>query len=429
VRTRASQISPFSLPIVTYDGPLIFKTGPADMPTRALTTAAIARIPAPKTGQEDHFDRGYPGLALRISYGGARAWVYFYRHAGKLRRLSFGRWPAMGLAEARDAWREARKAVDRGENPARQRPSDADAVASVVADWLRRDQGPNRSVAEVERIFRRDVLPGWEGRQIGTITRLDVVELIDAVADRGAVVMARRLHSHLHRLFMWCLGRGLMENHPMVGLGKPGEESKRDRVLDDREIAAIWQAAGRVGWPFGEITKLLVLLGARRAEVGGLRWEEIVGNEVRLGAARTKSGEARVIPLSAAAVAIIEALPRIDGEYVFSTTGRTPVSGWSKAKLQLDRAIADNGSPIAGWVIHDLRRSVATGMQRIGIGLQVIEEVLGHIGGSRAGIVGVYQRHSFEAEKRVALEAWSREVQRIIGRETGAVVPMRPRGA
>jgi integrase len=223
---------------------------------------------------------------------------------------------------------------------------------------------------------------------------------------------------------MWCLGRGLIENHPMVGLGKPGEESKRDRVLDDREIAAIWHAAGRVGWPFGEITKLLLLLGARRAEVGGLRWEEIVGNEIRLSAARTKSGEARTIPLSAAAVAIIEALPRIDGEYVFSTTGRTPVSGWSKAKLQLDCTIADNGAPIAEWRIHDLRRSVATGMQRIGIGLQVIEEVLGHIGGSRAGIVGVYQRHSFDAEKRIALEAWARELERIVGGGEATVVPM-----
>jgi integrase len=396
------------------------------MPTRALTSAAVTRIEPPKTGQADHFDRGYPGLALRVSYGGARTWAYFYRHGGKVRRMTLGRWPAMGLGEAREAWRAAREAVDKGENPAHQRPADADAVASVVAEWIKRDQGANRSVVSVERLFRRDVLPAWDERQIGTITRRDVVELIDAVADRGSVVMARRLHAHLHRLFRWSLGRGIIEHHPMMGLDKPGADVKRDRVLTDVEVATIWHAAERAGWPFGPIVQLLALTGCRRTEIGALRWSEISEGEIRLGGDRTKNAEPRTIPLAHAATEIIAGLPRVAGAFVFSTTGKTAVSGWSKAKLLLDRAIADmSGGPLPDWHFHDLRRTVATGMQRLGFSLQVIEAVLGHTSGSRAGIVGIYQRHSFDTEKRVALEAWSREVVRIVGGEPAAVVPMR----
>src|SRR5215469_9257650 len=122
------------------------------MPTRSLTVASVARIKPPKQGQIDYFDRGFPGLDLRVSYGGAKAWVYFYRLHGKLRRLSLGRFPAMSLEQARDAWRAARLAVDKGESPAHLRPTTADSFASVVEEWLARDQGQNRSVAEVRRV-------------------------------------------------------------------------------------------------------------------------------------------------------------------------------------------------------------------------------------------------------------------------------------
>src|SRR5215468_9028849 len=121
------------------------------MPTRALTVASVARIKPPKAGQLDYFDKGFPGLALRVSYGGAKAWVYFYRLHGKLRRMSLGRYPAMSLDEARDAWRASRLAVDKGESPAHLRPTAADTFAATAEEWLKRDQGRNRSVAEVRR--------------------------------------------------------------------------------------------------------------------------------------------------------------------------------------------------------------------------------------------------------------------------------------
>jgi integrase len=301
------------------------------MPTRALTVASVARIKPPKEGQEDYFDRGYPGLALRVSYGGAKTWIYFYRLHGKLRRMSLGRFPGMELDEARNAWRAARLAVSKGESPAHIKPTAADTFAATAEEWLRRDQAKNRSAAEVRRAIEHDVLPAWGDRLIAMITRRDVLELIDAVADRGALTMARRLHSHLHRLFRWAVGRGILEVNPMADLPKPGKAVKRDRVLTGAELRAAWKAAEKTAWPFGPAIRLLILTAARREEIGALRWSEIHGNEIRIPGERSKTGEPRIIPLSAAAAELVGALPRT-AEHVFTTNGTTAIGGWSKAK-------------------------------------------------------------------------------------------------
>jgi integrase len=395
------------------------------MPSRKLTTAAVERIRPPKEGQRDHFDQSHPGLALRVSYGGSRTWVYFYRLHGKLRRMTVGRWPGMTLGEARDAWRSAHRLVSKGESPVGQRPAAADSFAAVFEDWLKRDQGSNRTAADVRRRLERTAVSAWRDRLIGTITRRDVIEVLDAVADRGATIAARRLHAYLHRLFRWSVGRGIIEANPMADLPKPGEETKRDRVLSDAELGAVWKGADTLDWPFGLAFKLLVLTAGRRSEIGGLRWSEIEGDEIKLAGERTKNGEPHVIPLAPAAVEIIRELPHIGDGYVFTTTGETPVSGWSKAKATLDAAAADiYGRALPEWRLHDLRRTTATGLQRLGIGLQVIEAVLGHVGGSRSGVVGVYQRHAFGPEKRQALDAWAREVARIVRGESAKVVPI-----
>ncbi len=401
------------------------------MPRRPLTAAAVERIKPPASGQRDHFDAGFPGLALRVSYGGARAWVYFYRLQGKQRRMTLGRYPGMTLADARTAWQDARKAVGMGEDPARRRPIEADSFDAVADEWLKRDQARNRSRQEVERILRVDVRPEWAGRQIATIGRRDVLDLIDKIADRGALTAARRLHSHLHRLFRWSVGRGIIESNPVADLPKPGDVVKRDRVLSDVELAAVWKAAGTLGWPFGPALHLLILTAARREEIGALRWSEIVDAKIELTGDRTKNGEPHSIPLSPPAMEIVERLPHVAGSaFVFTTTGKTPVSGWSKAKTLLDRAVADDvGHALPEWRFHDLRRTAATGMQRLAVALQVVESVLGHVSGSRAGIVGVYQRHTFDAETKAALDAWARHVETIISGKPGNVLSLRRAGA
>jgi integrase len=391
------------------------------MPKRTLTAAAVERLKPPKSGQVDYFDSGHPGLALRVSYGGVKSWVFFHRLHGKQARLTLGRYPAMSVADARQAWRGAREMVAKGESPRPKPPTDT--FEAVAEEWLKRDQTSNKSVAEVRRVIERDILPVWRGRPLADIKRRDALDLIDAIADRGATIMAHRTHAHLHRLFRWAVGRGIIEANPMANLPKPGAPVRRDRVLSDAELAAVWQAASATTWPFGPIFRLLILTGARRDEVGALRWSEIDGDTIRLTGERTKNDEPHDVPLSAEAAEIIANLPRMAGsDFVFSTTGRTPVSGWSRAKTLLDRAAAETaGTPIAPWRIHDLRRTVATGLQRLGTGLQTIEAVLGHVSGSRGGIVGVYQRHSFADEKRAALDAWSRHVASLAGERVGNV--------
>jgi len=387
------------------------------MTNRTLTATAVERIRVPATGQADHFDQGYPGLALRVSYGGAKSWVYFYRLFGKQKRLTLGRWPSMSLSAARDAWRNARTTIDKGENPQHQRPAAANSFAAVADEWLKRDQAHRRSCAATQRLIDRCAKPVWEGRRIATIGRRDINDLIDSVADRGAIVMARRLHAHLHRLFRWAVGRGILETNPMAHLPKPGSEVPRDRALTDPELAQVLKNVTQLRPPFGPIFQLLILTGARRSEITALRWSEIKDDTIILPRDRTKSGKAHSIPLSPQVVDIIKQLPRIGPrDFVFTINGRNPVTDLAASKEKLDGLIN-----IPAWHTHDLRRTVATGLQRLGINLQVIEAVLGHVGGSRSGIVGVYQRYSFDAEKRIALEAWAREVERIIDGEPAKV--------
>jgi integrase len=391
---------------------------------RALTAATVERLKPPAKGQIEHFDKGFPGLALRVSYGGGKSWVFFYRVAGKLRRMTLGTYPALSLAEAREAWRDARQEAQRGRDPAIARKTERGSTgyAGVAEEWWRRDQAENRTAAEVKRMLDRYVLPAWGGRSIEEIRRRDVLDVIDAIADRGAISMARRVQSRLNRLFVWCVGRGILTVNPMQGLPKPGSDTKRDRVLSDDELVAVWCGAETLGYPYGRAVQLLLLTGARREEIGQLRWSEVQGDTIHLEGARTKTGNPHLIPLSTPAMALLEHAPRVAGsDYVFTVTGRKPIRGWSGAKIQLDELAS-----ISAWRIHDLRRTVATGMQKLGVVLQVVEAALGHTAGSRGGIVGIYQRHDYANEKRAALEAWGAHVVDLVeDREPGKVVPMR----
>jgi integrase len=382
------------------------------MPSRNFTDAAVKRLKSPKTGQVDIFDRGYPGLALRLSYGGNRSWVYFYRIHGRLRRMTLGTYPALSLADAREAWRNARNDAQSGREPTRPRdPTDIDSTFErALENWLKRDQSANRTRDAIKRLIDKDATTAWRHRHIADIGRADVLDVIDRVVDRGSPITARRLHAHLHRFFTWHTGRGKIPLNPMAHLPKPGAETSRDRVLSDWEVAAVWKAAGELGWPFGDAIRLLILTGARREEIGGLKWAEIDADTIKLAGDRTKNGEPHKIPLSVPATIVLQHVPRIaNSERVFTTNGKTSVSGWSRAKRNLDEL-----SKVKDWRIHDLRRTVATGLQKLGVNLQTIEAVLGHTSGSRSGVVGVYQRHSFDAEKRAALEAWGAHVMALM---------------
>ena len=394
------------------------------MPTKTkLTDAAVTRIKSPAQGQIDYFDQQFPGLALRVSCGGRKTWTYSYRLRGKQRRLKLDIYPAMSVAQAHDAWRKARDLVHAGKDPAALDTKAPTDFTSVLEEWLRRDQAGNRSVSAVRNSIENHVLPHWRHRLINEISKRDCLDVIDAIADQGKVIAARRVHGSLNRLFRWAIERDIIHANPLTGARKPGAEVRRDRVLTDAELIKVWNAAGKIAWPYGPAFQLLILTGARREEIGQLKWSEIDGNVIRLEGSRTKNGEPHNIPLSTAARAIIEKLPRVSGsDFVFTFTGAVPVSGWSTAKIEIDDYAAVTNS----WRTHDLRRTCATGLQKLKTPLQVTEAILGHTSGSRGGIVGVYQRHDYADEKRAALEAWGAHVMALIeGTAPGKVVPIR----
>ena len=365
-----------------------------------LTDAAIARYHPPKAGDLEIFDLGYPGLALRIGYGGAKAFVLFHRDNGRLKRTTLGRWPKVSLAEARESWRRVAEG-----KPITQAGEKGDLFSAAVETWLKLDAAQRNkasSLTTLHHIVDHDILPPWRDRYITDITRKDVAALIDGIIERGAPAKARQVHAYLHRLFKWHAGRGTIPANPMQDMERPSKQSSRERVLTDDELSKVWKAAEGVP---GSVVKLLILTGARREEIAQLRWNEIQGDEIHLSNGRTKSGEARIIPLSGPAQELLASLPHISSEYVFSTNGEKPVSGWSSVKAKLDAACG-----VKSWVLHDLRRSCATGLQKLGVTLQATEAVLGHTSGSRGGVVGIYQRHDYAKEKRAALELWATHV-------------------
>jgi integrase len=398
------------------------KKKPLVITTDQTIQKTIDRVKAEETHQRDVRVAGFPGLYLRVNpKTGAAAFSMVNS------RIKGGRWTFdenLSLAEAHEIWRQARKEIRAGRDPKATltQKKASTAFPEVAVEWLRRDQSENRTKDEAKRIIDKYVLPAWGGLDIHEIGRRQILDLTDSLKDQGKPTQALRVHARLHRLFRWAVSRGILQMSPMTGMDKPASEVKRDRVLTDDELMAVWRGAEQLGFPFGTAVQLLILTGARREEIGQLKWSEIVNTTISLKGARTKNGEPHDIPLSAPALALLMDVPSIgDSDYVFTTNGKTTISGWSRAKFDLDKIAV-----VTDWRLHDLRRVVATGLQKLGTPLQVTEAVLGHISGSRAGVVGIYQRHNYANEKRAALEAWGEHVMALVeGRETGIVLPMR----
>lgn len=375
-----------------------------------LSALGVERVKPPKQGTMEIFDLGYPGLALRVGHGGAKSFEVFYRANGKLVRKSLGRWPEISLAQARETWRKTREAVARGETPQREgTKTSVMRFENAVEEWLRRDQSDNKSFYQVTRGVEAHLKPAWQGKAIDKITKADVIALLDGIMDSGSESMARKVQAYVNRFFAWTIERDLLQINPTAGMPRVGSNKSRDRVLTDQELAAVWRATPEIGL-FGMVTRLLVLTGARREEIAQLRWSEIEGDTITLERSRTKNGGPHLIPLSSPAKQLLASMPKIgDSDFIFTIDGKKPISAWSQPKIKLD-----NVSGVTNWRIHDLRRTVATGCQKLGVTLQVVEAILGHTSGSRGGIIGVYQRHNYAEEKRATLEQWGAHVMRLV---------------
>ncbi len=410
------------------------------MPKMKLTDAAVQRIklPSPEQRQVDYWDALTPGFGLRVSFGGTKTWMVQARvlKVGKWTqtRRVVGRYPDMSLADARAAARDALALAAAGEDPKNaakverekleedSRNSFAAIAADFLAKYVQRKGLAAKTAEAYVGTLQGKWTRAWAERPITSISRRDVHALIDDIIAQGFPIQANRSLAYLKRFFGWCVERGILDNAPTDHVKPPSESTRRERVLSVGEISEVWAALDKEGGVFAPMVKLLLLTAQRRDEVAGMRWSEITleGEDPvwSLPAERTKNGLPNLIPLSPQAVKLLKSVNPVDlCPFVFTTTGKTYVTGYSKVKARLDTAIAEKreeagrADPMEGWTFHDLRRTAATRMiEDLGVQPHIVEAVLNHISGHKAGVAGIYNRATYLPEKRRALEAWSEYV-------------------
>jgi len=428
------------------------------MPKRAITQLFIDGVAPPKTGRVEYWDKHQPGLCLRVSATGAKSWVTMYRVHGKLIRETLGTLAVIPKVD--EARRRARSSLDKargGVNPIAERRkaaqrAAANTVGAAVDKYLtagknNKTDGPlrPRTAREWRRIFEHDVLPRWRDRPLAEITKADVLELVNDKAARrerqrrgatdGAAVQAAKVLTRLRTFFSWAAANDLVTADPTAGVRKPAKEAERDRYLSDAEIRLFWHGCDAMGSPFGPLFQLLLLTAQREVEVAGMGCSELQNDAVwEIPAARTKNAKPHMVHLSALALEILEKVPRKAGQdLLFSATGKTPVSGFSKAKARLDglmlaalRANAENDKlELQPWVLHDLRRTATTGMAKLGIAPHVADRVLNHQAGTIKGVARIYNRFEYLAERKAGLEAWGRYVESLVRPTPSNIVPLR----
>lgn len=418
------------------------------MASGRITKLAVDALEA--TGAEYFFwDDRLRGFGVRVSAAGVRTYIVAYRVGGReaaKRRAKIGQhgspWtPDTARKEAQRLLHLVGQKIDPAAVERTRRREVVtlafDAYAANFTTSYLKVRWPG-AWELADGILRREAVPAFAGLALPQITRSHVIDLLDGLAGRPAV--RRNAFAVLRRLFRWAVSRGDIERSPIADMEAPPAPAARDRVLSDEDLTLAWQGAEVMPYPFGPLIRLLIVTGQRRNEVAGLRWSELQRGDAiwLLPAARAKNNAAHLVPLSPIAIEVLDEIamqlaPVEEGKpiewpedgFVFTTTGNTSVTGYSKAKLIHDgkivallaKAAAAAGKEprqVAPWRLHDLRRTCATGLQRLGVRFEVTEAVLNHLSGAKSGIAGVYQRHDWKDEKRAALNAWGRHVASLL---------------
>jgi integrase len=414
------------------------------MPRFHFTARSIAGIETPGKGRVEHWDDTLPGFGLRVSSGGAKTWVLMYRYGGRPRRLTIGSYPRLGLADARDKARAALQEVHKGHDPAGDKQAErrAETFGELATDFLNRyAKQRNRRWKETERIIDRELRPKWRNHKVAGIRRRDVLALIDEIAARPAPHMARGTLAVIRKMYNWAISRDIVEHNPCIAISPPVKARQRDRVLAPDEIVTFWRGleGAEISVEVKLALKLQLITGQRIGEVITAAWKDIdfSAGIWTIPADRSKNGLAHRVPLTSHARQLLAELRSItgNGRWLFPSpklpkprpvqdgatgadTDAIPTSNPMSAGAA-NRALARNlkSMGMTKFTPHDLRRTAASGMARIGVPRLVISKVLNHV---ETGVTAIYDRHGYDIEKRDALERWASEVVRLLTEAAGA---------
>ncbi len=409
-------------------------------------------VDAVKVGPSDAYlwDDELRGFGLKVTPAGKKVYLLQYRMGGRgaaTRRVTIGThgspWtPATARNEAERLLMLVRQGRDPADEKKERRRIEVDLAfepyaAKFLADYGKKMWRPG-TYGNAESNLRRYVTPVLKRKALPLIRRSDVSAIFDGLP-AASPALPRNIFALVRKLLAWAVERGDIERSPLEGFKGPANVPSRDRVLSDDDLRLVWLGAQELGHPFGTLIQLLMVTGQRREEAAGLDWRELhrQGSEWSIPAGRAKNGTAHTVPLSSAATEILAARAMGKDDWpkkglIFTTTGKTSVSGFSRAKARLDETIAklNEGEALAPWRVHDLRRTLATGLQRLGVRFEVTEAVLNHVSGSKSGVAGVYQRHDWKQEKRDALDAWAAHIDRILnGADVTNVIALAERRA
>ena len=357
-----------------------------------------------------------PGFGVKVTPKGRKVFLVMYRLAGagsRLRKYTIGPYGRVTLPMAKAQAQKIFAARLDGRDPAEEKKQSrrrlvVDRVDDLVETFIREHVAKIGTNRRITSLLRRDVIPYWGAKSIHEIKKRDVSDLISLIAQRNAHA-SHRLLKTLKTFFRWCVGRAVIDFSPVEGISSPYREVSRDRVLTDQELAAVILSARRMPPPYGRIVEFLALTGQRREEVAQLKWDEL-DEKTRtwtIPGSRTKNKKAHIVHLAEPAWKVIEAC---SGQpYVFGTATGKRFQQFGRGKRAIDKLCG-----VAGWRLHDLRRTIVSGMARLGIPPHVADKILNHQAGTISGVAAVYQRHDFLAERKEALDRWGTHVEWIV---------------
>jgi integrase len=378
---------------------------------KALTEKTLAGL-KPDIKRYEVRDLHFPGFGVRVSRNGRLTFFISYRYGTIQRRKKIGIYPRVALQEARTRALADLRLVDEGIDPARTQRTQDFLVCNVVEEFIEKyAKVKTRGWKASHALLKREIVGPHGQRDIRKIERSDIIAILDDMIAKGHNAQANRFLAYARRMFGWCVERDIITVSPTNGIKAPCKEQARERVLSDDEIARILPVCRKHGYPFGSLFQVLLLTAQRRGEVSGMRWSEVdlINRVWHLPSHRTKNGHAHSVPLSDAVMNILNVLPRFaDSDLVFTTNGRTPVSGWGKPVKRLS-----DEAKVHNWHIHDMRRTAASGMARLGVQPYVVEKILNHVTGQISGVAATYNRYGYDQEKRTALENWSAHLSRL----------------